>query len=127
MEQENKIGYRKLIVWQKADELAFQIYRITKDFPSEERFGLVSQMRRAALSVAANIAEGYTRNSKKDKVHFYNIALGSLTEIEYYLDFSLRLAYISDEQHRLLVKLREEVGRLLNGLAKGTNSKWQGR
>jgi len=79
MEQENKIGYRKLIVWQKADELAFQIYRITKDFPSEERFGLVSQMRRAALSVAANIAEGYTRNSKKDKVHFYNIALGSLT------------------------------------------------
>ena len=129
MEQGNnldKIAYRKLIAWQKADELAFQIYRATKNFPSEEKFGLVSQMRRATVSVAANIAEGYTRNSKKDKVHFYNIAVGSLTEIEYYLDFSFRLAYISNEQHQLLVKLREEVGRLLNGLAKGTKSKWQG-
>ena len=109
MEQGNnldKIAYRKLIAWQKADELAFQIYRATKNFPSEEKFGLVSQMRRATVSVAANIAEGYTRNSKKDKVHFYNIAVGSLTEIEYYLDFSFRLAYISNEQHQLLVKLR---------------------
>ena len=126
MEQENKVAYRKLIAWQKADELAFQIYRATKNFPSEEKFGLISQMRRAAVSVAANIAEGYTRNSKKDKVHFYNIALGSLTEVEYYLDFSLRLVYTSNEQHQLLVKLREEVGRLLNGLARGTKSKWQG-
>jgi four helix bundle protein len=122
---EEKIAYRKLITWQKADELAFQIYRVTKYFPNEEKFCLVSQMRRAALSVAANIAEGYTRNSKKDKVHFYNIALGSLTEIEYYLDFSLRLAYISDKQYQLLVELREEVGRLLNGLTKSTNGMWQ--
>lgn len=122
---EEKIAYRKLITWQKADELAFQIYRVTKYFPNEEKFCLVSQMRRAALSVAANIAEGYTRNSKKDKVHFYNIALGSLTEIEYYLDFSLRLAYISDKQYQLLVELREEVGRLLNGLTKSTRDERQ--
>lgn len=125
MEQgENKIAYRKLIAWQKADELAFQIYQITKEFPSEEKFGLVSQMRRAALSVAANIAEGYTRKSKKDKVHFYNIAQGSLTEIEYYLDFSRRLSYLPENKYRELMGLRSETGRLLSGLIRNTNTKW---
>ncbi len=121
----NTIGYRKLIAWQKADELAFQIYQVTKNFPSEEKFGLISQMRRAALSTAANIAEGYAKNSTKDKINFYNIALGSLTEIEYYLDFSSRLSYISDIQYQNLTKLRSETGRLLNGLTKGTRNKWQ--
>jgi four helix bundle protein len=124
-ENKGKIGYRKLIAWQKADELAFQIYRITQDFPSDEKFGLVSQMRRAALSVAANIAEGYTRNSKKEKVYFYNIAIGSLTEVEYYLDFSLRLNYMSHEKYHSLIKLRSEVGRLLNGLTTTTRNRWQ--
>ncbi|HCX27859.1 MAG TPA: hypothetical protein DHI91_01835, partial [Candidatus Portnoybacteria bacterium] len=122
---EKKIAYRKLIAWQKADELAFQIYRATKNLPSEEKFGLVSQMRRAAVSVAANIAEGYTRNSKKDKVHFYNIAVGSLTEIEYYLDFALRLQYLPEDRYQELIQLRLEIGRLLNGLIKGTNNKWK--
>lgn len=123
-DMEQGIAYRKLVAWQKADELAFQIYQITKDFPSEEKFGLVSQMRRAALSVAANIAEGYTRKSKKDKVHFYNIAQGSLTEIEYYLDFSWRLGYIHENKYPELIKLRSEAGRLLAGLIKSTNAKW---
>lgn len=124
MENENKIAYRKLIVWQKADELAFQIYQATKYFPSEEKFGLVSQMRRSAVSVAANIAEGYTRNSKRDKVHFYNIAIGSLTEIEYYLDFSKRLGYLPENKHQELIKLRSEIGRLLAGLSRKTSVKW---
>lgn len=125
MEQRNNtIAYRKLIAWQKADDLAFQIYQVSKSFPQEEKFGLVSQMRRAALSVAANIAEGYTRKSKKDKVHFYNITQGSLTEIEYYLDFSQRLGYLSEDKYRELVGLRSEAGRLLTGLIKNTNIKW---
>ncbi len=116
IEQENKNSYRRLIVWQKADELAFQIYAVTKNFPKEEMFGLTSQMRRAAFSVPANIVEGYARSSIKEKSQFYTIARGSLTELEYYIDFSLRLKYITKEQHRELVNLRNEVGRLLNGL-----------
>ncbi|MFA4937364.1 MAG: four helix bundle protein [Patescibacteria group bacterium] len=115
MEQDNQKSYRRLIVWQKADELAFQIYLIAKNFPKEEMFGLISQMRRAAFSVPANIVEGYARSSKKEKIQFYTIARGSLTELEYFIDFSLRLKYLSDEQHLKLVNLRNEVGRLLNG------------
>ena len=113
-------GYRKLIVWQKADELAFQVYLVTKNFPKEEMFGLISQMRRAAVSVGANIVEGYARFSKKEKTQFYNIAKGSLTELEYYVDFSLRLKYISLEQYKILADLRDEVGRILNGFIKAS-------
>jgi len=93
MQQEtddNQKGYRRLIVWQRSDELAFQVYVISKIFPREELFSLVSQMRRAAISVPANIVEGYSRDSNKEKIQFYNIAKGSLTELEYYLDFSLK-------------------------------------
>ncbi len=115
---ENQKSYRRLIVWQKADELAFQVYLVTKKFPREEMFGLISQMRRAAFSVPANIVEGYARSSRKGKVQFYNIARGSLTELEYYLDFSLRLKYLTEEEHIKLTNLRNEVGRLLNGFIK---------
>ncbi|HEY4510867.1 MAG TPA: four helix bundle protein [Candidatus Paceibacterota bacterium] len=115
MEQENQKGYRKLIVWQKADELAFQIYLVTKNFPRDEIFGLTSQMRRAAVSVSANITEGYARSSRKEKMQFYNIARGSLTEVEYYIDFSFRLGYVTKENYPNLVKLRDETGRLLHG------------
>jgi four helix bundle protein len=116
MEQENnKKGYRKLIVWQKADTLAFQVYLITKNFPKDELFGLISQMRRAAVSVPANIVEGYARFSKKEKGQFYNIANGSLAELEYYIDFSYKLGYLTNSQYNNLKSLREEVGRLLRG------------
>lgn len=115
MQQDNQRSYRRLVVWQKADELAFQIYLITKNFPKEEIFGLTSQMRRAAFSVPANIVEGYARSFNKEKIQFYMIARGSLTELEYSIDFSLRLKYLSDEQHLKLTSLRNEVGRLLNG------------
>ena len=122
MEQENQKGYRKLIVWQKADELAFQIYLVTKNFPRDEIFGLTSQMRRAAVSVSANITEGYARSSRKEKMQFYNIARGSLTEVEYYIDFSFRLGYITKENHRMLAVLKDEVGRLVNGFMRYTKS-----
>lgn len=117
---ENQKGYRRLVVWQKADELAFQVYMATKKFPREEIFGLTSQMRRAVTSVPANIVEGYARSSQKEKVQFYSIARGSLAEIEYFLDFTLRLKYITEKDHTNLTNLRDEVGRLLNGFINST-------
>ena len=104
-------------MWQKADELAYEVYQITKSFPEQERFGLVSQMRRASVSVAANIVEGYAHSTKRERRRFYEIANSSLGELEYYLDFvHLRLNYINQSHHEQLVALREDVGRLLHGL-----------
>ena len=118
METAGTKGYRNLIVWQKADELAFQIYLITNKYPKQEMFSLTSQTRRCALSVPANIVEGYARSTEKDKTHFCIMSRGSLTELEYYLDFVLRLNYITKDEYQLLTNLREEVGRLLNGYIK---------
>ncbi len=123
MQQDNQKSYRNLIVWQKADELAFQTYLITKFFPKEEIFGITSQMRRAGYSVPANLVEGYARSSNKEKNQFYNIARGSLTELEYFIDFSLRLKYLTNEQHRKLTDLRNETGRLLNGFINSNREK----
>ena len=106
-------GYRKLIVWQKADELAYQVYANTKDFPKEEIYGITSQLRRAALSIPTNIVEGYGRQGKKELKHFVNIALGSLSETEYLLGFSLRLNYLKQDNYDKIENLRQEVGKLL--------------
>ncbi|GMR19129.1 MAG: hypothetical protein BMS9Abin34_255 [Patescibacteria group bacterium] len=119
--QEEK-AFRKLDVWKKADELAFEIYRVTRMFPKEEVYGITSQMRRAALSMPANIAEGSASPSDDEQRRFYNIARGSLTELEYFLDFSHRLGYIPDNNLSFLVHLREETGRLLSGLIKSTRT-----
>lgn len=108
-----KKGYKKLVVWQKADELAYQIYLATKSFPKEEIYGIISQLRRAALSVPLNIVEGYGRQGKKELKQFINVALGSLAEIEYLLDFSLKLKYLNQKDYKKLQDLRQEVGNLL--------------
>lgn len=109
-----------LIVWQKAHSLVLQIYRCTSQFPKSETYGLVSQMRRAAVSVPANIAEGFKKRGKPDKVRFLNIAQGSLEEVRYYLILSRDLEYRGDSQ---LTSQLEEVSRLLeaymNGIRKG--------
>lgn len=81
-------------------------------------FGLTSQIRRAAVSVVANIVEGWSRNSNKEKMHFYYISRGSLTETEFYIDFSYKLKYINNDQFDELSELRKEVARLLAGLIK---------
>ena len=109
----NKVGYKKLIVWKKADELAYGAYRATKGFPKEEIYGLTSQLRRAVLSIPTNIAEGYGRQGKKELKYHVNIALGSLAEARYLLDFSSRLGYFRNQEHKTLHDLAEEVGRLL--------------
>lgn len=106
-------GYKKLIVWQKADNLAYQIYLATKMFPKDEMYGMTSQLRRAALSVPTNIVEGTGRQSKNELRQFTNIALGSLAETEYLLEFCLRLNYLKEENYQKLEGLRKETGGLL--------------
>ena len=105
-------NYKKLIVWKKADELAFRIYKLTEKFPKSEIFGLISQLRRAALSVPTNIVEGYARGGKKEFFHFLNISMASLSETQYLLDFSERRGYVKSDIKNL-ISISEEVSKLL--------------
>ena len=105
--------YKDLKVWQKADEFALEVYRITRHFPKDEIYGLTSQLRRAALSVPTNIVEGYARKGDKELARFVNIAIGSLAEAEYLLYFSRKLEYITHDDYSKAEVLRNEVGRLL--------------
>lgn len=107
------VGYRKLVVWQKADELAMAVYDATRGFPSEERYGLTAQLRRAALSVPTNLAEGASRQGKKELKQFVNMALGSLAEVDYLIGFSYRLGYLTQEGYDGLDGKRRHVGALL--------------
>lgn len=110
---ENNSGYKKLLVWQKADELACEIYRATKSFPKEEMYGITSQLRRSALSVCLNIVEGSGRQGRKELKNFINIALGSLAEVDYLIDFTVRLGYITEPDQTKLINLRSYTGALL--------------
>ncbi len=111
-------GYKRLIVWQKADQFAYQIYLVTKKFPKEEQYGLTSQLRRSAISIPTNLVEGSGRQGKNETKQFANIALGSLAEAEYLMDFCKRLGYLSDQEYSQLDLLRDEVGALLWGFYK---------
>ena len=106
-------GYKDLIVWQKSHELAKAIYRETRSFPKEEMYGITSQIRRAALSIPTNIVEGYARKGERQIRQFLVIALSSLAETEYLLDFSQEIGYLALEDHRRLQTLRQWVGNLL--------------
>ena len=106
-------GYKKLIAWQKADELARLIYDLSENFPKHEIFGITSQLRRAGLSVVLNIVEGHARSNKKEFHRFLAISLGSLAETEYLLDFSTEVGYLNKEDYRRLQNCRQEVGNLL--------------
>jgi four helix bundle protein len=106
-------GYTKLVVWQKADHLARQIYTITKNFPQHERYGLTSQLRRAAISIPTNLVEGSGRQGKNETKQFANIALGSLAETEYLMGFCRELNLISTNDYVQLDVLCDEVNALL--------------
>jgi four helix bundle protein len=108
-------SYRDLRVWQRAVDLIELIYRATEAFPGAERYGLVAQMRRAAVSVASNIAEGHAR-SRGDYIRFLVISAGSLTEIETQLFVSLRLGFIADPAAKSLLDHCAELGRMLSTL-----------
>ncbi len=111
-------NYQDLIVWQKSLEFTIAIYRYTKTFPQEETYGLISQMRRAAVSISSNIAEGQTRHTVKQFFQFLSIARGSLSELETQIILTYRLNYISEDTKNELLKTAEEIGRMLSSLMK---------
>jgi four helix bundle protein len=109
-------SYKDLIVYQKAYELSLHIYRVTKTYPKEEIYGLVSQMRRSAVSIPCNIAEGYRRGHRKEYLQFLYISLGSCSELETLLSLSRDLKMLDAEKFESIYTLQEEVSRLLTGL-----------
>ena len=115
--------YRELIVWQKAVDLVEAVYRASASFPKEEVYGLTSQVRRAAISVPSNIAEGQARNTTADFLHFLSIARGSLKEVETQVIIARRLGYIDEQKESELTNLTEEVSRLISGLASSLKRK----
>ena len=112
-------SFENILAWQKAHHFVLSVYKITKMFPKEELFGLTSQFRRAAVSIEANIAEGYKKLGKADKLRFLNIAQGSLEECRDYIILSRDLQYINAEQYTLLYDSIEETSKLLNGYCNG--------
>ena len=111
-------SYRDLIVWQKSVEMVVVVYKTTKKFPSSEQFGITSQIQRSAVSVPANIAEGYGRNTRKEYVYFLRIAHGSLSELETLLTISQKLSYCTAQEYSTLEKRTSEVARMLYALRK---------
>lgn len=105
--------FTDLIAWQKAHEFVLRVYHITKAYPKAEVYGLTPQFRRAAISIAANLAEGYAKSGKADKIRFFNIAQGSLKECSYYLMLSRDLKYINNYDE--LINLLNQVAKLING------------
>ena len=116
-------GFRKLIVWQRAHELVLQVYKFTEKFPKHEMFGLTSQLRRAILSVPANVAEGYAAGGKGQFGRYLDIAQGSLAEVEYYLILAQDLTYITSAQYEQAESLRAETGFLLHRLIESLDRK----
>jgi four helix bundle protein len=110
--------YRSLLAWQRAYDLSLEVYRGTRSFPVEERFGLSSQLRRAVVSVVANIAEGSGRGSNAEFTRFLWIARGSLTEVIAELCLARDLGYLKSVQAEHMIAAGDEVGRLLTGLLK---------
>ena len=109
-------SHRDLIAWQKAMDLVVLIYQATADFPKHEVYGLTSQIRRAAASIPANIAEGQGRRSRSEFCQFLGNARGSLLELDTHLELAHRLKYLTPSQHERIHKDVVEVGRIMNGL-----------
>lgn len=113
-------SFRDLLVWQKAHHCVLRIYQLTKSFPSDERFGLTSQIRRAAVSIAANIAEGFKKKGLRDKLNYYNISQGSLEEVRYFVILSHDLGYMNDPE---IENELEEVAKMLESFRSKLQSK----
>ena len=106
--------FRKLLVWEKAHKLTLEIYRVTSSFPREELYGLTSQIRRACVSIPANIAEGCGRDSERELLRFMRIAMGSSSELEYEIILAHDLGYLSDEVFIKIQRDLVEVRKMLN-------------
>jgi four helix bundle protein len=119
----NLKSYRDLEVWQKSMDLAVECYQITKKFPKSEIYGLTSQLRRAAVSIPANIAEGRERQHTKEFIQHLSIAYGSLAELETHILIGQRLNYLDSTQEKQLLEKTAEIGRMINGLRRSLEKK----
>jgi len=122
---ENKItikSFRDLQVWQEGHQLVLLIYQITKEFPKEERYCLIDQMRRAAISITSNVAEGFSRQGFKEKLQFYYMALGSITELQNQLLIAKDLKYLNQTEYNKIAKQVISVHKLLNSFVSKTKT-----
>lgn len=120
--ENNKIkNFTDLHAWQEAHALVLEIYRLSSRFPKEEQFGLTAQLRRAGISITSNVAEGFSRSSLKEKIQFYSMTLGSLTEVESQLIAAKDLGYFPSSDYAVRERL-VVVNKLINGLIKKTRS-----
>ncbi|PIU14206.1 four helix bundle protein [bacterium (Candidatus Gribaldobacteria) CG08_land_8_20_14_0_20_39_15] len=113
-------SFTDLMAWQEGHKLVLDVYKITKQFPKEEQFGLTNQLRRAAVSITSNIAEGFSRNSYKEKLQFYYVSLGSTTETQNQLLIARNLQYITEKTFSEIAGQAVKVNKITNGLLKKT-------
>lgn len=117
------VTFTQLHVWQKGHEFVLLVYRLSSEFPKSEVFALTSQMRRATVSVTSNLAEGFSRRSLKEKIQFYSMSLGSLTELQNQLLIAKDLGYVEDALYQKSLSLSIEIHKMLNGLIKSLQEK----
>ena len=110
--------HKKLEVWKKSMEMVLEVYQITKGFPGEEIYGLIAQIRRAAVSVPSNIAEGAARNTKREFINYLHTAQGSLSELDTQLELSLGVGYLASESLKPIQDLIQSIDKMLTGLIK---------
>lgn len=115
--------HEQLDVWRKAVDFAVDVYKVTESFPADERFGLISQIRRASVSIAANIAEGAGRRSDKEFLNFLSMSQGSASEVETELLIAFRLGNVSENAFKGLMSRTDEIGRMITGLCSHSRSK----
>lgn len=115
-------SFRDLDAWKEGHILVLMIYKLTRSFPKEEMFALVSQMRRSAVSITSNLAEGFSRQSYKEKTQFYSIAQGSVTELQSQLDIALDVSYINRDTYCSVDNQSVKVHKIINGLIKKSKS-----
>lgn len=121
--EETKIkNFTDLIVWKNGHNLVLQIYKLTKKFPKEEKYGLTDQIRRATVSITSNIAEGFGRIKYNDKAHFYTMALGSIYEVQNQILISKDIGYVTEEESNLLMINSTNISKICSGLIKKTKS-----
>ena len=116
-------SYRELIAWQKGMQLVTDVYAVTRLFPREEVYGLTSQIRRAAVSVPSNVAEGHGRATNRDRQYFITAARGSVLELQTQIEIARNLGYLEESSSAKLLQSADEVGRIINGLLRSLKTK----
>lgn len=114
--------FRDLLIWQKSMEYVTQIYNETKNFPDEEKFGLISQLRRSAVSIPSNISEGYGRNSKNDFNRFLNISMGSLFEVQTQIEIAKNLGFINEQKFDKMFEQSREIERMMSSFIRSLDT-----